>query len=823
MNITPLRRWATLAGCGLALLTAGIVDAQTSVDTTAVAVQVDVAQARLRAVETAVAPRGLDDAALQARGAELIPADDAFDAAVAVLTPQLTALDAQLAELGLPPAAGQPPEATEISQQRAQVLHQREMVDAELKHAKLLTVELDQLTARIEDRRRALFSTRLWTPSRSIFSPFLWRDFAVALPGDLQRLSAAGAGELRALTASQARPVVAIEQLVALIAAILIIVPGRRLLAGLGQRRAAATVATVRLARSLLIAWLVVISVLTTLAAGYLLRSVLLETAALTAPFVRLTLLVLRVAVFAALVAGLGRALLAADHAERRLLSIPEALAVRLRPYPLLIAAVVAVGNLIAGLHSALGLSLAGSVASNCAMLVVALLVIARTLAVAGHGQLASPADATLATPSPLPLAQASGPSSASRGSQLSWTIAGLAAWLAVIAAAAAVLIGYQALAGFIVRELVWIAVVLAGLFVTVRLSDDLFPAVLGPESRFGRSIQLAVGVSEAALRQLGILLSGLAQMALLLFGWTLIVAPFGASASDVFGRITSNDLVIHIGQTVISPGTIVGGIVILFVGLLVTRSIRHWLEARYLPATALDIGVRASLATLVSYLGAILALVFACSFLGLSLDRIALFAGALSIGIGFGLQSVVSNFVSGLILMIERPVKVGDWIAIGDLEGDVRRVSVRAPAIEMKDRSRLIVPNLDLITKTVRNVTHAGSLGRIRIVLRVNDDADPLALRDLLIAHIAAHPKVLAEPAPAVYLTDARDGGLEFTSIAYVPSARDVYGVRSDLLFKIVPDLKANGFALANSTPIVNLGMDGRLIEPAAGGVPPS
>ena len=271
----------------------------------------------------------------------------------------------------------------------------------------------------------------------------------------------------------------------------------------------------------------------------------------------------------------------------------------------------------------------------------------------------------------------------------------------------------------------------------------------------------------------------------------------------------------IHIGTTSISPGTILGGILIVAVGLGITRGVRGWLVQRYLPATAMDIGVQTSLVSGVTYLGAIVAIVVASIFLGVSLDRIALFASALSIGIGFGLQSIISNFVSGLILLVERPVKVGDWIAIGDLEGDVRKVNVRATEIEMKDQSRLIVPNLDLITKTVRNVTHAGALGRIKIVLRVNDDADPEAVRALIAGHLTGHAKVLPEPAPSVYLTDASNGGLEFTAFAYVASARDVYGARSDLLFALVPALRVAGFALANSTPIVNV-VDPRLIEPA-------
>lgn len=330
MLISWPKRVVALLACGIALHTASVSAQTAPADTAAIATLVDAAQAQLRAVEAAVAPPNLDDAALQARAAALIPADDAFDAAVAALTPQLTALDAQLAQLGPPPAAGQPPEAPEIGQQRAQVQRAREAVDAELKQAKLLTVELDQLTTRIEERRRELFGARLWTPGRSIFSPFLWHDFAAALPGDFKRLSTAFAGEARTLAASQARPAVAIGQLVALIAAILIIVPGRRLLAGFAIRRAIAPAAQARLARSLLVTWLVLVTALTPLAAGYLLRSVLLETAALTAPFARLTLLVLRTAVFAALVAGLGRALLAAGHPERRLVAIPDVLADRL-------------------------------------------------------------------------------------------------------------------------------------------------------------------------------------------------------------------------------------------------------------------------------------------------------------------------------------------------------------------------------------------------------------------------------------------------------------------------------------------------------------
>jgi potassium efflux system protein len=160
--------------------------------------------------------------------------------------------------------------------------------------------------------------------------------------------------------------------------------------------------------------------------------------------------------------------------------------------------------------------------------------------------------------------------------------------------------------------------------------------------------------------------------------------------------------------------------------------------------------------------------------------------------------------------------VKVGDWIAIGDLEGDVRKISVRATEIEMRDRSKLIVPNSDLISKTVRNVTHGSALGRLKIVLQVTNTTDPGIFRDLITARFDAHSEVLSEPAATVYLTDVRDGALEFTALAYVASARQAYRIRSELLFQIVPDLKANGIVLASSSPVVHVGLADRVIEPA-------
>ena len=128
-----------------------------------------------------------------------------------------------------------------------------------------------------------------------------------------------------------------------------------------------------------------------------------------------------------------------------------------------------------------------------------------------------------------------------------------------------------------------------------------------------------------------------------------------------------------------------------LFIALLfATRLFQRWLRERALQQTRMDPGIVNSIDTVVGYAGIALASLLAISYAGFDITNLAIVAGALSIGVGFGLQSIVNNFVSGLILLIERPIKVGDWIVLGDQQGNVRRISVRATEIETFDRASL-------------------------------------------------------------------------------------------------------------------------------------
>jgi potassium-dependent mechanosensitive channel len=213
---------------------------------------------------------------------------------------------------------------------------------------------------------------------------------------------------------------------------------------------------------------------------------------------------------------------------------------------------------------------------------------------------------------------------------------------------------------------------------------------------------------------------------------------------------------------------------------------------------------MQTSAATLLGYLGYVLAVSLSLSAVGIGLDRIAWVASALSVGIGFGLQAVVSNFVSGLILLAERPVRVGDWVSLGTVEGDIRRINMRATEIQLGDRSTVIVPNSEFITKTVRNVTHANPLGLVQLKLPMPLATPAEDVRALLLDIFHAHPDVLDAPAPNVQLDGIDNGNLVFNATGFVASPRASYGVRSALLFEALKKLAAANIELSRPPQII-------------------
>ena len=208
-------------------------------------------------------------------------------------------------------------------------------------------------------------------------------------------------------------------------------------------------------------------------------------------------------------------------------------------------------------------------------------------------------------------------------------------------------------------------------------------------------------------------------------------------------------------------------------------------------------------------YVGITLSALWTLAALGIGFEKVALLASALSVGIGFGLQAITQNFVSGLILLAERPVKLGDRVRIGDQVGDIRRISVRATEIQTDDKSTVIVPNSEFITKSVQNLTMDGALGRISIAFSVPLNTDIVKLREVLLGLYTEHEAVLSTPAPAMYVDSINGSVVNITSFGHVSSSRNVYSTRSDLLFGLLQRCAEQKIALVAATDI-------NLIQPA-------
>lgn len=714
--------------------------------------------------------------------------------------PELARAQARLTELGAAPDGTR--EDSDVATQRDSLQKTTESLNARIKLARLLSVESLQLADQAARQRRSRFQAHLFERTDALLSTSFWHDLRdLFSPGEAT--PSPWQNQLGAAFARMSAAAWLAWLGVALIGIALRIALGRVV-----TRLAATHSPAARVRRTL---YALAQTLLRMLVPGALAWGLVLGLnwqRPTPEPLHGLLASFVGAVVFSAYLAGLGRALLAADQPAWRLVPMPDALAQALRRQPAVIAIVTLAGWLIQRLAVLAQADLAAEVAINCVYALVLALVVGRNLR---HGERLRRAALAAASAEPQP--DPTSPLDAlPRPLWVSLMLGGV--WLALVASVVCIVIGYVALGGFVARQVVWVFVVSLTAYLLTLLVGDVFdtwvrsPPLTDPDAEAPDGAIEAhsdAAVSPSHLRnQVAVIGAGGLQLAVLLVALVLILAPFGEGPGDLWQRLGQLDVGVAVGELQVRPIAVLRALLVFGLSMLAVRALKRWLTRSFLPTTRLDAGMRSSTTTLFGFVGTVLAIAFGLSAIGLALDKIAWIASALSVGIGFGLQAVVSNFVSGLILLAERPVKVGDWVTLGGIEGDIRRINVRATEIQMGDRSTVIVPNSEFITKTVRNVTHASPLGLVQIKLPMPLDTDTERVRDLLLQAFVEHDDVLETPAPKVYLDGFDNGNLVFNATGYVLSPRQSYAVKSALLFTVLGGLREAGVPMSKPAAMV-------------------
>ena len=241
-----------------------------------------------------------------------------------------------------------------------------------------------------------------------------------------------------------------------------------------------------------------------------------------------------------------------------------------------------------------------------------------------------------------------------------------------------------------------------------------------------------------------------------------------------------------------ITIGSIVLGLVTVFIFFAVSRGARQFLRQIFLPQAGAEPALAQAISALVSYAIVITGAGVALSAMGIDLTTLAVIAGGLSVGLGFGLQAIVNNFVSGFILLFDRSLSPGDVVQIGDNVGVVQSVGIRSVTIRTRDNIELIVPNSHFLTEIVTNLTRGEQRVRVRISVGVSYQADPRTVEQTLLEAAADHPLVLSTPAPRVQFQEFGDSSLNFDLLVWTDDAARIPFLSSDLRYNIWDALAA-------------------------------
>ncbi len=762
----------------------------------------DKLSASLKQIEASLEHHDLTDTELQDLRQQTDPISAAASDAVERLTPRLAGIKTRLDQLGPKPDDAAPPESPAVTAERADQQKLYNDTDELLKRARLIGVQADQTGANITARRRALFTRSLFARAASIVNPELWTKVWQEAPADTAAIKGVFSEWINGINTrldGQRLPVF----WGSLAAILLLYVPlarlARRVLA-----RSPAIPEPSRFQKILGAWWIALVIAVPAIAMVYVIALIFQAydlTNARLQPFMQASgVAVIRIAA----AAGIARGLFAPTRPNWRLPKLNDRAAEGIVRTAIIIASIVSVASLFEALNDIVGASLPVAVTMRGLAAIAGAVLLGVELWRFGG---------TLETDDCL------GPEVTR---QRGWfDILRLISWAEAFAITVSVLIGYAAFGSFLLDQFFWASAVASVLFMSIVLLEETISAILAPTARLGHRLIASIGFNRNSLELTGVLISGLIRLVLFVVAAGLVLAPWGLQRSDVPIDIGAAFFGFKVGDITVSPFSIFIAIGLFTLAFGFFHAVLRWVDSKLFPHMNFDVGLRNSIRTSLGYLGFLVAAGLALGYLGLSFEKLAIVAGALSVGIGFGLQSIVNNFVSGLILLWERTVRVGDWIVVGGDQGFVRRINVRATEIETFDRAQVIIPNSSLITGVVTNLVRNDRTGRILIPLTVAASADPNKIREVLIAIAKANQLVLTIPAPQILFTGMSSSALNFELRVFVGDVETSVRVKSDLNFEIFKRFKEEKFLESPAAPdttkveIVNLENFGRLLTP--------
>jgi len=362
------------------------------------------------------------------------------------------------------------------------------------------------------------------------------------------------------------------------------------------------------------------------------------------------------------------------------------------------------------------------------------------------------------------------------------WSIGRLLLSAAVLSSIAFALLGYVALASHIHSALAGTCLWLALVLLAHRFADDLLEAVAAPDTATGAWVRRRFGLApDATLRGQHIVLL-LFDLVLVLFLAVAIPASWNVDMDAImrgFGQLLHG---VQVGGVTISLGNIGWAIVAFGACMLLAKLVRSVVRDRVMPTVEAPMPIRQSVDAGLNYAGVIIAILVGIGALGIDFTNLAIVLGALSVGIGLGLQNIANNVISGVILLVERPIKSGDWVTVGGHEGFVRRINIRATEIETFERTHVIVPNSLFLQNPVINRTYSDTSSRIELAFTVAFGTDVTKMETILREAALEHTRVLRVPSPIVRFIRIGQTGLEFGLFVFVGRLEDRQVVTNDL-----------------------------------------